>query len=140
MRESDLSFLERGTLCKSSPKLNTARRNEPLTRNTKLLRLEHLSCPPAIMIPKMATCETAENKYITIDSTKFAHCRFGTRTGVPLCLHIQFRGARDHWDPTFINPLAATRPILLLDNSGVGRSEGAIPRPLPAGHRSSLTY
>lgn len=74
----------------------------------------------------MATYETAEDKYITIDNTKFAYRHFGTRTGVPLFLHMHFRGTIDHWDPTFINPLAATRPILL-DNAGVGRSEGIIP-------------
>lgn len=32
----------------------------------------------------------------------------------------------DHWDPLLINKLAAKRPILLIDNAGVGRSEGAI--------------
>ncbi|KAF2450477.1 alpha/beta-hydrolase [Karstenula rhodostoma CBS 690.94] len=79
------------------------------------------------MITKMATYETAEDKYITINSIKFAYRRFGTRTGVPLFLHMHFRGTMDHWDPTFINPLAATRPILLLDNAGVGRSDGSIP-------------
>lgn len=33
----------------------------------------------------------------------------------------------DHWDPTFINPLAAARPIILLDNAGVGQSGGEVP-------------
>lgn len=75
----------------------------------------------------MATYETAEDKYITIKSTKLAYRRFGTRTGVPLFLHMHFRGTMDHWDPALINPLAATRPILLLDSAGVGRSEGAVP-------------
>lgn len=34
----------------------------------------------------------------------------------------------DHWDPALINPLAATRPVLLIDNAGVGRSTGEIPK------------
>jgi pimeloyl-ACP methyl ester carboxylesterase len=32
----------------------------------------------------------------------------------------------DHWDPALINPLAARRPVVLIDNSGVGRSQGEV--------------
>lgn len=32
----------------------------------------------------------------------------------------------DHWDPTFLNPIAATRPLLIMDNAGVGRSGGQV--------------
>lgn len=41
--------------------------------------------------------------------------------------HNWCRGSMDHWDPTFINPLAAARPIILLDNAGVGQSGGEVP-------------
>ncbi|KAJ4292770.1 hypothetical protein N0V90_009433 [Kalmusia sp. IMI 367209] len=75
----------------------------------------------------MATYETAEDQYITIRNVKYAYRHFGAPTGTPLFLHMHFRGTMDHWDPTFINPLASRRPILLLDNAGVGRSEGTIP-------------
>lgn len=34
----------------------------------------------------------------------------------------------DHWDPALLNPLAATRPVILIDNAGVGRSTGEIPK------------
>lgn len=34
----------------------------------------------------------------------------------------------DHWDPALVNPLAARRPVVLIDNAGVGRSEGEIPK------------
>ncbi|KHN96065.1 hydrolase, alpha/beta hydrolase fold family [Metarhizium album ARSEF 1941] len=30
----------------------------------------------------------------------------------------------DHWDPALINPLAARRPVVLIDDAGVGRSRG----------------
>ncbi|KAH6604169.1 hypothetical protein Trco_007615 [Trichoderma cornu-damae] len=33
----------------------------------------------------------------------------------------------DHWDPALVNALAAQRPVLLIDNAGVGRSEGEVP-------------
>ncbi|KAF7551981.1 hypothetical protein G7Z17_g4625 [Cylindrodendrum hubeiense] len=36
----------------------------------------------------------------------------------------------DHWDPALINPLAAKRPVILIDNAGVGRSEGQVPKSL----------
>jgi pimeloyl-ACP methyl ester carboxylesterase len=34
----------------------------------------------------------------------------------------------DHWDPALISPLAAARPVLLIDNAGVGRSGGTVPK------------
>jgi len=33
----------------------------------------------------------------------------------------------DHWDPAFVDPIAEQRPIVLLDNAGVGQSEGEVP-------------
>lgn len=33
----------------------------------------------------------------------------------------------DHWDPVLINTLAAARPVILIDNAGVGRSGGEVP-------------
>jgi pimeloyl-ACP methyl ester carboxylesterase len=88
----------------------------------------------------MATYETAENKHLTINTTQFTYRRFGTRTGVPLFLHMHFRGTMDHWDPAFINPLAATRPILLLDSAGVGRSEGTIPTTMAGWAQIALDF
>ena len=37
------------------------------------------------------------------------------------------RGNMDFWDPTWINALAAARPVIIFDNSGVGRSTGEVP-------------
>jgi pimeloyl-ACP methyl ester carboxylesterase len=39
-----------------------------------------------------------------------------------------FRGTFDHWDPELIDPIAAVREVILIDNSGVGKSGGTIPR------------
>ena len=74
----------------------------------------------------MSTYETAENKFVTIKGVKHAYRQFGQTTGTTLFLHVHFRGNMDWWDPGFINPLAAKRPILLVDNTGVGRSEGEV--------------
>jgi pimeloyl-ACP methyl ester carboxylesterase len=75
----------------------------------------------------MSTYATARDQYITIKGTRYAYRSFGRLDGVPLFLHIHFRGTMDHWDPKFIDPLAEARPILLLDSAGIGRSEGEIP-------------
>ncbi|KAH0845985.1 alpha/beta hydrolase fold protein [Fonsecaea pedrosoi] len=74
----------------------------------------------------MATYETAEDKFVTIHGIKHAYRRFGQTSGTPLFLHVHFRGNMDWWDPVFVNDLAARRPILLVDNTGVGRSEGEV--------------
>ena len=75
----------------------------------------------------MSTYETAQDRYIRVNGNKYAYRRFGQSVGIPLFMHIHFRGTMDHWDPALINPLAARRPIILLDSAGVGRSEGEIP-------------
>lgn len=75
----------------------------------------------------MSTYERAPDQYIIIKGTKFAYRRFGLTNGIPLFLHMHFRGTMDHWDPAFVNPLASQRPIIILDSAGVGRSEGEIP-------------
>lgn len=37
----------------------------------------------------------------------------------------------DHWDPALVNPLAAARPIFIMDNSGIGRSGGEVVNSYP---------
>ncbi|KAK9427083.1 Alpha/Beta hydrolase protein [Lipomyces doorenjongii] len=75
----------------------------------------------------MSTYETAKDQYIQAKGVKYAYRYFGASNGIPLVLNIHFRGTVDHWDPNLINPIAATRPIILIDNSGVGQSSGEIP-------------
>ncbi len=74
------------------------------------------------------TYETAPDKYITVNSIKYAYRLLGDPSSqkIPLVMNIHLRGTMDHWDPLFINPLAAKRPVLLIDNAGVGRSEGQV--------------
>ena len=78
----------------------------------------------------MTTYETAQNAYLTLSSTRFAYRLFGTPstpTTVPLVFNMHFRGTMDYWDPLLLNPIAARRTILLVDNIGVGASSGRIP-------------
>jgi pimeloyl-ACP methyl ester carboxylesterase len=77
----------------------------------------------------MTTYETAVDQYVTVNGLKYAYRLFGNKdtSSPPLFMHIHFRGNMDWWDPALINPLAAQRQILLIDNTGVGRSEGEVP-------------
>jgi pimeloyl-ACP methyl ester carboxylesterase len=43
---------------------------------------------------------------------------------------MHFRGNMDFWDPLLINTLSRSRPVLLLDNAGIGASAGEIPTTL----------
>lgn len=75
----------------------------------------------------MTTYALALNFKITIHDVSYTYRRFGRSVGIPLFLNMHFRGTMDHWDPALINPLAACRPIILLDSAGVGHSGGTIP-------------
>ncbi|KAF2496783.1 alpha/beta-hydrolase [Lophium mytilinum] len=76
----------------------------------------------------MTTAQTAKTQYVTAaNGTKFAYRRIGTSTAIPLVTHIHYRANMDFWDPLFINSLAANRPVIIFDQSGVGRSTGEIP-------------
>jgi pimeloyl-ACP methyl ester carboxylesterase len=46
---------------------------------------------------------------------------------VPLVLLQHFRGNLDNWDPALIDALAATRRVVVFDNTGVGGSSGMTP-------------
>ncbi|KAH6683457.1 Alpha/Beta hydrolase protein [Halenospora varia] len=78
----------------------------------------------------MATHETAVTQYIDVNGIKLAYRRLGLDTGIPLVMHIHFRANMDFWDPALINALAKSRPIILFDNSGIGKSGGEIPTTL----------
>jgi pimeloyl-ACP methyl ester carboxylesterase len=75
----------------------------------------------------MSTQQTAVTRYVEANSNRLAYRRLGPDTGVPLVLHIHYRGNMDFWDPALINPLAAKRPVIIFDNSGVGKSSGKVP-------------
>ncbi|KAG0652820.1 2-hydroxymuconate semialdehyde hydrolase [Hyphodiscus hymeniophilus] len=75
----------------------------------------------------MTTQQTAETKYINANGVKLAYRRLGLQSGIPLVMMMHFRGNMDFWDPALINELAKTRPVILLDNAGIGKSGGEIP-------------
>jgi pimeloyl-ACP methyl ester carboxylesterase len=78
----------------------------------------------------MATQETAVTQYVHANGTRLAFRRLGLHSGTPLVMLMHFRGNMDFWDPALINSLARSRPIILLDNAGIGKSGGEIPTTL----------
>jgi pimeloyl-ACP methyl ester carboxylesterase len=75
----------------------------------------------------MSTHQTAKTQYaISPSGTKYAYRRLGASPGTPLLLLIHFRGTMDKWDPVLINALAASRPLILFDYTGVGHSTGEV--------------
>ncbi|KAL7895455.1 Alpha/Beta hydrolase protein [Trichoderma sp. SZMC 28014] len=77
----------------------------------------------------MASYATAEPQFVEVNGTRFAYLRFGSaaKNTVPLVFLQHFRGTFDHWDPQLIDPISTTREVILLDNSGVGKSNGTVP-------------
>jgi pimeloyl-ACP methyl ester carboxylesterase len=77
----------------------------------------------------MTTYGTAKPQYVEVNGIRLAYLRFGStaKTQVPLVFLQHFRGTFDHWDPELIDPIAAVREVILIDNSGVGKSSGTIP-------------
>jgi pimeloyl-ACP methyl ester carboxylesterase len=74
------------------------------------------------------THRTAQTQFVrTAAGISFAYRRFGAPTGLPLLFLQHFRGDLDSWDPAVIDAIAAEREVILLDNRGVGLSEGRVP-------------
>jgi pimeloyl-ACP methyl ester carboxylesterase len=70
---------------------------------------------------------TAPTQFVAANGVHFAYRRFGTGTGTPLVFLQHFRGGMDHWDPAVTDGLAANRPVILFDNTGVAGSSGRTP-------------
>lgn len=70
---------------------------------------------------------TAPTRFVTANGIRYAYRRFGAETGTPLVFLQHFRGGMDHWDPAVTDGLAANRPAILFDNTGVASSSGQTP-------------
>lgn len=66
-------------------------------------------------------------EYINVNGIRTAYRELGHSEGVPLLLLQYFTGTMDNWDPVIVQVLAARRSVILLDNAGVGASNGETP-------------
>lgn len=71
-------------------------------------------------------------EYREVDGVRFAFRRIGSGDGPPTVMLTRFRATMDDWDPLFLEALAQERPVILLDNRGVGASSGEIPDTIKA--------
>ena len=84
---------------------------------------------------------TAPN--LTVESargTTYAYRRFGRPRTVPLVFFQHFRGNLDNWDPALVDDIAAEREVILFDASGVGLSNGPVPRSFKEFGRDALAF
>jgi pimeloyl-ACP methyl ester carboxylesterase len=55
-------------------------------------------------------------------------------------MHMRLRGTIDHWDPAFLDLLAAEREVVIFDNRGVGFSTGEPPATMEDMVQGSLAF
>lgn len=69
----------------------------------------------------------ATTKYIELEGIRYAYRSLGMQTGIPIVCLQHFTGTLDNWDPIIINGLAKERPVVTIDNTGIGNSGGTTP-------------
>jgi len=80
----------------------------------------------------MDTHVTAPTRYVEAGGVRYAYRMFGSDEGTPLLFLQHFRGGMDHWDPLVTDGLAARRPVILMDDAGVGGTTGLTPNTIEA--------
>ncbi|MCG7338874.1 alpha/beta hydrolase [Staphylococcus sp. ACRSN] len=68
-----------------------------------------------------------ENSYISVGEIDYAYKKLGKNDGIPLVFLIHFRGTMENWDPAMLEHIAAERPVILFDNTGIGYTNGETP-------------
>lgn len=81
----------------------------------------------------MSTQSTAKTLYLSTKGIKYAYRLIGTPSSdptasPPLLMLNHFRANTDLWDPEVIDPLAATRLLIIYDYAGMGHSGSEVPR------------
>ncbi len=89
------------------------------------------------------TAVTAKNQFVQgANGVRYAYRRLGAASASvpPLVLLQHFRGNLDNWDPALIDALAATREVILFDNTGVGLSSGTVPSSVAQMARDAIAF
>ncbi|MFF8593859.1 alpha/beta fold hydrolase [Streptomyces sp. NPDC015220] len=85
--------------------------------------------------------DSAETRYVDgPEGERFAYRRFGRAGGPPLVMHLRLRGTIDHWDPEFLDLLAAEREVIVFDNRGTNASTGTPPDTIEGMVEGSLAF
>ena len=84
--------------------------------------------------------QTAPTLHQDAGGVRFAYRRFGAPEGTPLVFLQHFTGTLDSWDPEVVDGFARERPVILLDNAGVGSSGGTTPNTVHAMAHHALAF
>jgi pimeloyl-ACP methyl ester carboxylesterase len=76
----------------------------------------------------MSISTTTPTRFLQTTRETYAYRRFGNQSGLLLLLLQHFTGTLDNWDPALTDALAAEHDIILVDNAGIGRSTGSVPK------------
>ncbi|PWK76605.1 pimeloyl-ACP methyl ester carboxylesterase [Mucilaginibacter oryzae] len=66
-------------------------------------------------------------QYVEVEGIRYAYRSLGKPGKVPVVCLQHFTGTLDNWDPVIVDGLATERPVILIDNTGVGNSGGQTP-------------
>lgn len=75
----------------------------------------------------IATLQTVETKFTTVDGVDVAYRRFGHPSRYPLLYINHLRGSMDTLDPLLFNSIAKNREVIVYDSFGIGHSGGNVP-------------
>lgn len=75
----------------------------------------------------MATLQTVQTLFTSVDGLKIAYRRFGKQSAFPLLYINHLRGSMDTLDPLLFNTIAKNREVIVYDSFGIGHSEGTVP-------------
>lgn len=77
-------------------------------------------------VPGSSTID-APTRFVEAGRYRYAYRRFGNGDRLPLLCLQHFTGTLDNWDFAVTDPLAMDREVILFENAGIGRSNGAAP-------------
>lgn len=87
-----------------------------------LVALNFLLVAPAWAQPGAVKAKT---QYIQVNGDRIAYRKLGR--GAPMVMVNRLRGTLDTWDPLFLDQLAASNTVIIVDYPGVGYSSGQLP-------------
>src|SRR5437867_10372844 len=82
----------------------------------------------------------ARARTVTAGGVTFAYRELGPKGGIPVFFFVHLAATLDNWDPRIIDPIAANRHVIALDNRGVGASRGSVPDTIEAMADDALTF
>lgn len=71
--------------------------------------------------------DSAPTQYVQGTKANFGFRELGGSSGTPIVLLQRYRGTLDDWDPALLEELSRERRVIVLDNVGVGSTDGVAP-------------